>query len=512
MNALANRTVKCLAVLGGALVLGACTTLGPDYEEPEVEWLDDWQTNLYGQVGSPEQQSELDLRFWWHVFDDPVLGELISVAKRENPSLRIAGLRILESRAQLGIADSGRYPQLQQATAAATYVNTQTHGGGALDGDQSLTSYDAAFTLGWELDFWGRFRRSIESADAAFFASINSHQDVQVLLSAEVADLYLAYRTTEQRITIARNNAAIQKRSFEITQQLFASGQDSELDLQQAKTQYLATLSSIPDLEITLTQVGNALASLLGRQPGDLPELAGKPQPLPQIAPVAIQGIPTRLLMRRPDIRATAWQVAAQSAQIGVAEADLYPAISLLGTIGWSGNSLSGSPDTGSVLVGPSVTWNLFDYGRIRNNVRVQDARLQQSIESYQNSVLQAAREIDDAAISITKTREQQAILADSVVAAERSLKLAMQRYREGYADFQRVLDAQRAVAAQTEGELVSQGAHLSAVVDFYKALGGGWEITPIEQLLPESTRETMELRSNWGDLLSAPLPAVVEE
>jgi NodT family efflux transporter outer membrane factor (OMF) lipoprotein len=496
--------MRRLVAIALAFSLSACTTLGPDYEEPPVEWLEGWQTNLYGQVGGPGQQSELDLQFWWQVFDDPVLNKLIELAKTENPSLRIAGLRILESRAQLGIAESTRYPQAQQATGAVTYVNSS-------DNDGSVTGYQAGFNLGWELDFWGRFRRSIESADAAYFASIYNHQDLQVLLNAQAADLYFAYRTVLLRIGIAQNNAAVQKRSLEITTQLFESGEESELDLQQAKTQYLATVSSIPGLQITETKVRNAIAALLGRAPGDLPELAELSAPLPTMDPVVIHDIPGNLLMRRPDIRAAAWQSAVQSAQIGVAEADLYPAISLLGTIGWSGNSVSGSPSTSTFGAGPAVTWNLFDYGRIRNNVRVQDSRLQQAIESYQNSVLQAAREIDDAAISIVKTRENQEVLTESVRAAERSLELATARYRQGYADFQRVLDAQRAVASQTERELINQGSHISAIIEFYKALGGGWQLTPIEELVPDATRESMESRSNWGDLLSAPLPVTPE-
>ena len=492
-----------LAALYAAFALGACTSLGPDFEEPDAEWVGAWQTDLYGQVGSPEQQPELDLQFWWQVFDDPILNDLIETARRENPTLRIAGLRIFESRAVLGIATGTQYPQVQQATGAITYANSSDSG----SDDQSVTSYNAGLNVGWELDFWGRFRRGVESADAAYFASIANQQDVQVLLSAQVADLYYGFRTIEQRIEVARQNASIQKRSLDITQALYDSGEAAELDVQQAKTQYLATESTIPVLEISRTQTLNAIAALLGRAPGDLPELAGESRQLPTMDPLLIQEIPASLLMRRPDIREAAWQVAAQSAQIGIAEADLYPSISLFGTIGWSGDSLSSSSDTTGLAVGPSFAWNLFNYGRLKNNVRVQDARLQQAIENYQNNVLQAAREIDDAAISVVKTREQRDILVASVTAARRSLQLSTSRYREGYSDFQRVLDAQRALAAQTESELVNQGQHINAIIAFYKSLGGGWRVTPVEDLLPQETRERMEARSKWGDLLSAPLP-----
>lgn len=493
--------------LVAALALSACVTVGPDFQEPDVAWLDEWQTDLYGQIGKPEEQARTDLRFWTQIFGEPALNGLVETARRENPTLRIAGLRILESRAVLGIAGSGRYPQLQQVSGAVTRVEQDQSGGSSAE-DLSFTSYRAGYDIGWELDFWGRFRRSIESANAAYFASVTSQQDVQVLLSAQVADLYFAYRTTQLRIDIAERNAAIQKRSLEITERIFEAGQDSELDVQQARTQYLATLSTIPSLQATLVRTRNALAALLGRTPGELPELGAVKRELPAVAPLAIDGIPAKLLLRRPDIRTAAWQIAAQSAQIGVAKSDYFPAISLLGSIGWSTNSLDGTPETRSLIAGPSLTWNVFDFGRIRNNVRLQDARLQQSIEVFQDSVLQAAREIDDAAITIVKTGEQQRFLDGAQDAAARSLELANTQYQEGYADFQRVLDAQRALFAQEEQQLVNQSAHISAIIALYRSIGGGWTDMTAEEMVPDSVRDTMRNRTNWGDLLEAPPPA----
>lgn len=496
-----------MALLGLLTTQSACTVLGPDYESPDAMWLGDWQPDFYGLLSEPGAGPPTDLSFWWTLFGDPALNTLIETAKQDNLGLRVAGLRILESRAALGIADSARYPQVQQVTSAVTYVTSSEHGGAANSGSNDLVGYDAGFGLGWELDFWGRFRRGIESADAAFFASMTNHQDVQVLLSAQVADLYFALLTTRLRIQIARRNAEIQRRSLEITQELFDSGQDSELDVQQARTQYLTTLSTIPELEIVETRILNGLTALLGRPPGDLPEIAGMPDVLPGVEPAAIRAIPARLVTRRPDVRAAAWGVAAQSAQIGVAQADYYPAIAVVGTVGWSGNSLSATPDVGTLAAGPALTWNVFDYGRIRNNVRVQDARLQQAIANFQGAVLQAAREIDDAAIALVKTNDRQATLAEAVQSAGRALDLARVRYREGYSDFQRVLDAQRALFGAAERDLVNRGNHISAVIQFYKALGGGWTETPIDELLPEPVREKMRGRSDWGDLLDAPLP-----
>jgi NodT family efflux transporter outer membrane factor (OMF) lipoprotein len=491
-----------LAWLLVALALNACTTLGPDFEEPKVAWLSRWQPDLYGQISDSGKGLASDLRFWWRLLDDSALNRLIELARQDNPTLRIAGLRILESRAQLGIARSTLYPQVQQVGGAAQYEHIRRRGGAQPNSDQSLFAYSVGFNLAWELDFWGRFRRSIESADAAYFASVANQQDAQVLLSAEVANLYFTYRTTALRIVIARENADIQKRSYEITRQVYQSGQQSELDLQQAKTQYLATLATIPDLQITLTKTRNALATLLGRPPGDLPELDTDYPKLPRVGPRHIRGIPARLLLRRPDVRAAARDAAAQSAQIGIAETDFYPAISLLGSIGWSGDSLSATPSTGILAIGPGLSWNVFDHGRIANNVRVQDARLQQLLERYQDAVLQAAREIDDAAISVVKTAEQQKVLRQTVRAARRSLELANTRYREGYADFQRVLDAQQSLFAQAERELVNQGSHISAVIGLYKALGGGWLEMSVQEMIPEAMRRTMEKRTDWDGLL----------
>src|SRR5262245_50811339 len=210
-----GRPRSCVIASGSTLMLASCTMLGPNYEEPDVHWLEAWQPDLYGQLQVEPNRARVDLAFWWELFEDPALNELIEAARHDNPTLRIAGLRILESRALLGIAQSNLYPQVQQVRGAITYVNAQQHGGIVADRHQDLGTYDTGLDLGWELDFWGRFRRGIESADAAFFASITNQQDAQLLLAAQVADLYYAWRTTQLRIGIAHDNAARQKRSFE---------------------------------------------------------------------------------------------------------------------------------------------------------------------------------------------------------------------------------------------------------------------------------------------------------
>ena len=502
------------------LWLTGCTTLGPNFQTPEIAWLAQWHSELYGEptgvgVHAParaatqaDERSTPELAFWWTLFEDPALNALIESAHRENPGLRIAGLRILESQAVLGIAGSALYPQLQQLQAGAQYQNTQVDGGGGLlDGD--VLGYSAGVNAAWELDFWGRFARGVESADAAYFAAVANQQDAQLLLNATVAELYFAYRTLERRVFIVKHNASLQARSFEITENIFAEGQASELDVQQAKTQYLATLAAVPAIELELIKVRNALAALLGRPPGDVPGLEPREQPLPKLESLGVASVPALVLKRRPDVRAALWGVAAQSAQIGIAEADFYPSIALVGGLSWAGSNVAVSPNSTTLGIGPALQWNIFDYGRIENNIRVQDARLQQRIENYRNTVLQAAREIDDAAISIVKTREQLGYLDETVTTSARALELAQSRYIEGYADFQRVLDAQRAVVTQTERALITEGSHLSAVIALYKALGGGWSPATLQTILPQQTLDDMSARTDWNGLMhSAVLPS----
>jgi NodT family efflux transporter outer membrane factor (OMF) lipoprotein len=495
------RTCSNRLPLIGVLCLSGCVQLGPDFEPQREAWTQNWNTPALQQASRAAMQP--DARQWWRIFDDPVLEYLIAQADAGNGGLRIAGLRIMEARAQLGIARSGRYPQVQVAGADALYMRRSSRSAEGNPRPGSFWQYSAGFDIGWELDFWGRFSRAIESADAAYFEAQANREDVLVLLHAQVADTYFTLRTAEARLRIARANAAIQKRSYEITQRLYASGESDELDLQQAKTQYLATLSSIPEFESQIMRAGNALAVLIGRAPGPIPQLAEKEAVIPLVDRAVLQDVPANLLLRRPDIRAAELRIAAQSAQIGVAEADLYPSLTLLGSIAWTATSLAGTSGGMALLAGPSLSWNVFDHGRLKNNVRVQDARLQQLIVAYQEEVRQAAREADDAASGLIKALERDGILRQSAQAAERSLTLANALYREGYSDFQRVLDAQRSLAAQQDAYVANRGGAVGDLIALYKALGGGWHSE--EPVLDPATREQMRRRTDWGDLLSEP-------
>ncbi len=493
-------------VVLGVLSLSACTTLGPDYITPEVTWQDEWQPEFNTLLNADLEFDDAELAFWWHIFEDPALDALIQELRRDNLTLRIAGLRVLETRAQLAIANSLHYPQSQTISGQASYSDSRAINDDSID-PQTQSSYQIGGSVGWEIDFWGKYERSMQTADAAFFASVANQKNIQVLLVAQLVDLYYQYRVLEERVRIARENGDLQKRSFEITQQKFEKGESSELDLQQAKAQYMGTLSTIPDLELAQLKVRNALGLLLGRTPGNIDALQNAALPLPYIDPKSIAHIPAGVLIRRPDIRLHAFQVAAQTAQVGAAEADKYPSISLFGTLGWSGSDQDSSQVIQTFAAGPALNWNVLNYGRLRNNVRVQDARLQQAIEQYQLSVLEAAVDVDNALSELAKNHEKRAYTEASLAAAKRSLTLSTSRYQEGYADFQRVLDAQRTLASESSREVVDHGNHISAVISLYKALGGGWTETDILEYLPESTRERMDERINWGELLIAPIP-----
>ena len=501
---LVNRWAARAVALAWAALLGACTTLGPDFKRPEVPWLDSWTGGSLEPLSTTKgaRSSETTLE-WWRRFNDPVLDRLVAEALRANPNVRTAGLRIMEARAQLGIAGSSLYPQVKQATGEVLWGGEHRERGSTT----SAVAFNAGLRASWELDFWGKFQRSIEAADAGYWASIALYDDVQVLMASQVASLYISIRTVKVRLRIAAENAALQKRNLDISERLFKSGHDSELDVQQAKSQYLATLATIPALEIGVRQAQNALSILLARPPGPLPEMVEAKDTIPQADLDVIVDMPADLLRRRPDVRAAEMQLAAQSALIGVSTADLYPSISLLGSIGLSATSLSSSARSLTWGIGPSLVWNVFDQGRLTNTVLLQDARFQQLYEQYQDAVLRAAREVDDAAVSFAKTREQIVLLDESVKAAQRSLDIATLQYREGLTDFQRVLDSQRSLFIQQDTLVATQGGVMQSLVAIYKAMGGGWEQGRSRPVVDDATREAMERRSDWKGILTEPLP-----
>jgi len=496
------------------LCLSACAPVGPDFVRPDVETRPEW---LKQELDTFET-TPAELSRWWQTLGDPVLDELIVTARRENNSLRIAGLRVLESQARLNIAIGNRYPQQQVLAGNVAAIGNSENTANSVSTDTSFTELNLGASVVWEIDFWGRFRRGIEAADADLLASIADYDDVIVLLTAQVADVYALIRSTEEQLRLARDSYDIQERSFEIAEVLYRNGSSSELDALQAKTQLLGTAAVIPSLEITLAQLKNALAVLLGRMPGEIDGILKGSSTVPR-PPVSIAaGIPADLLRQRPDVRSAELRALAQNSLVGVAEADLYPSFTLTGSLGVSATEGTTSTQSGeggadelfssdslAYSIGPGFVWPFLNYGRIRNNVRVQDARLQQALVAYRETVIQAAREVEDAMAAYIGTRAQDEILAEGVRTARRSAELSLLRYQEGFADYQRVLQSQQALFAQQQRYAGNLGNVLRSFVALYRGLGGGWQTAGPANFVDEATRDEMRERTNWGNLLDEP-------
>jgi len=498
----------------------ACAPVGPDFVRPDSASNESWSDYVREDFQFAPQNSVE----WWSIFGDPILSQLVTAAHQNNNNIRLAGLRVLEARASLGIARGSRYPQAQFVAGDATRIdlsesNANTAGGA----DLSYVQYNLGANASWEIDFWGRFRRGIESADANLLASIASYDDTLVLLTAQVAVAYVAIRTVEEQLRIARDNLVIQERSYDIVDVLYRFGQSNELDVQQAQTLLLSTRATIPDLEISLRQAHHALAALLGLPPTDLTQILGGEGRIPEIPEQIMVGIPADMLRQRPDVRRAELLAMAQNAQVGVAKADLYPSFSINGSLGLAASGNTNTTRTGdsgigelfrsdslTYTVGPSFVWPFLNYDRIKNNIRVQDARLQQSLVQYQETVIQAAREVEDAMVAFVGSQLQDVILVDTVESAKRSSELSMLRYQEGFADYQRVLDAQQALFGQQQRYVSNKGFAIQSLISVYRALGGGWQSG--SGFIDEATRQEMEQRTDWNDLLEADRNTISEQ
>jgi NodT family efflux transporter outer membrane factor (OMF) lipoprotein len=487
-----KRTGLAIAVL---LLVSGCM-VGPDYVEPTVtvneEWLED------EGVPAPTEPVEAE---WWKTFDDPVLDSLVEEARRQNLTLRAAAVRVIQAMAQRGITVGQLFPQ------------SQTVGGGYARSKRSenpprlnrySSSWDLGFDASWELDVWGRYRRSIESSDAALDASLASYDDVMVSLVSEVAVTYVQIRTIQVRILIAEDNIRLQTESMRLANSRFTNGKTAQLDVYEATAALESTRATLPSLKAELREAIYRLNLLLGSPPRDLMDRLGETKSIPSASAAIAMGIPADLLRRRPDIRVAERRAAAQSAAIGIATADLYPAFRLSGSLGWaaddSGDLLEHDSWTGTWA--PGFSWKVLNYGRIRNNIRVQDALFQEAVIAYRETVLNAAREVESSLVAFLGAREQVVHLEKSTAAAKRQYDLSMIQYKEGASSFTRVLDAQSQLRASQQSLAVTQGQVATNIIATYKALGGGWEIRQGMDILPEETREEMEKRTDWGNML----------
>jgi len=457
--------------------------VGPNYGRPPAPVAAEWI-----QANDPSVQNHY-LQDWWQVFGDPTLDALIVTAYEQNPNLRVAGTRVLEARAGQAIAVGNIFPQTQQATGSYARVNLNSNMplvgpllSMAPPGERSLafSNWLYGFNLSWELDLWGRSRRNIESTNASLDASVEDYDAALVTLLADVATNYVQYRVAQQRIKIARDNVRIQEGVLALAEEKFRVGTTTKLDVEQARTVLEQTRSTIPALQIQLGQANDTLCTLLGMPPRDMePELGPGPQlgsaPMPNTPAWVATGIPADLLRRRPDVRSAERRVAAQSAQIGVAESALYPTIAINGYLGWDAADLTKLFETKSFIgyVLPSFSWNILNYGRIRNNVRMQEAKTQGLIATYQNTVLSAGREVQTPLRGFLRSREQADDLDRSVKAATAATQLGVQQYRTGIIDFNRVFNLETTQVQQQDQLAVAAGNIALNLVNVYRALGG---------------------------------------
>ena len=454
---------------------------------------------------------------WWQVFQDPALTRLVDQAYRQNLNLQIAGLRILEARAQLGIAVGLQYPQSQSF--GGGYVRSKSSENQPPFSnlppdvsnriDTSTDFWNLSFDAAWEADIWGGFRRGIEAASANVATTMLSYDAALVTLTGDVAALYTTIRTFEARLSYARENVALQQEALDLAEARFELGAASELDVAQARGLLMNTQALIPALELGLGRTKNALSVLLGMPPNDLQVMLGGAGTIPGARVEVAIGIPADLIRRRPDIRAAEMAAATQSAAIGVSQAELYPHFSLAGSIGLAGETFSDQfeSESGTGYLTPFFSWNVFDYGRIKNNVRAQDARFEQLVVAYQNSVLNAVREVEDGLLGFLRAREQVGYLDGAVAASERAAELALLQYGQGAVDYTRVLNTQTTLLLQQDALTVAQGQAVTSLVALYKALGGGWQIRESNDYVGSSTKERMRQRTDWGELLDMPAP-----
>ncbi len=483
-------------LLSTLVILSGCTQIGPNYAPPEVPLESNWVAaeNENVSVAPP-----VDPKWWNSAFNDPELDKLVQSAINQNLTLRSAALRVLQAQQQLAIAIGNQFPQEQQVSSSTSRQKANSN---------TFNEYSLGFNVGWEIDLWGRFGRQVESATADLDASVASYDSALVSLAAQVANNYMLIRTFQRRLEVARTNIGYQKESLRIAKAKLQAGDVSELDVDQAESLLYNTMASVPQLEITILQLRNSMAVLLGKPPGEYTDLLKNETLLIPPSPEIAVGMPQDLLRRRADVRLAERKLASQSAQIGYAMTDLYPHLTIGGSVGTSAVSSSDlfTNDAKNWSIFGMFEWNIFNYGRLESNVRLQDALFQQLLVDYRNSVLEAQNDVENAIIAFLKTHEQMISYRSAAIASQKSVDVASIQYQEGSVDFNTLISTLSSNLQQQDKLAEVQGNVFTNLINVYKALGGGWEVRqgrdPVD-LLPAKTKEEMSERTNiWNGLL----------
>ncbi|MFT7484599.1 MAG: NodT family efflux transporter outer membrane factor (OMF) lipoprotein [Candidatus Paceibacteria bacterium] len=462
-----QRRVRILFSSATLVALGACTAVGPDYVVPIPETPDLWANELEGAL-SPDPAV---LAVWWEQLEDPLLNDLIERAFTDNKDLALTFSRVNEARALRGIAHANLLPDVN--------VNGNAGRSSSLLGGSTSNTWQVAAEMAWELDVAGGVRRAEEAANADLQAAEETLRDVRVLVAAEVAFTYVDVRNFQVRLAIAEQNIKIQSESLVLAQQRFTAGASSALDTAQASSNLATTEASVPLLVVGLRRSMHRLGVLLGQNPASLYEDLAVFTRFPVVPDQIAVGIPANLLRQRADLRASERQLAAQTARVGVAVADLYPHFYLPGSAGVGaieGARFDSGGTTGFWNLGFGFSWNLFDFGRVRNNIDVQEERVNQALLTYEATLLEALEEVENALVSYSREGTRYSALERAVAATQISVGLSGQRYAEGIDDFQQVLDAERSLFALEDSLQISKADHAKALISLYLALGGGWQ------------------------------------
>jgi multidrug efflux system outer membrane protein len=470
-----NKRVLLAGAFAILSVLTGCK-VGPDYKPPEPN-----MPSAFGEktAFTPATQST-QLADWWKTFNDPTLDRLIQGAIKDNLSLKQAQSRLRQAREQRTISAAGLWPS---ANAAGSYqrIRGSSSGASAAAGAGEFSLYQAGFDASWELDAFGGTRRGVEAATATVSAALENQRDVLVSLLAEVAINYIDLRGFQRQIVIAQENLKSQRESLELTQKQFEAGTVTQLDVSQAQTQVSATAAQIPLLETSAHQTMHLLSVLLGKEPMALSNLLSDTARIPAAPPEIPVGLPSDLLRQRADIRRAERQLAAATANIGVATADLFPKFSLTGSVGRAGTTFEslGQPANKYWSVGPSASWPIFTAGSIQANIRVQNELQKQAAIAYEKTVLTSLQEVEDSLIAYSKEHGRRKDLVDAVDASRQAVDLANQQYLLGTGTFLNVLITQRSLFLAQATLVQSDTAISTDMVTLYKALGGGWQDQP---------------------------------
>ncbi len=477
-----NRHIaRLLLATAPALMLSACT-VGPDYARPTTPEPESWATPPEGGVTTAAPDPEA-LRQWWTTLGDTRLDALVTAAIAGNLDLKAARARIIEARALRGIVEADGLPQIDARagyTRERTSENTAFGGGGGGGPGAANTETDffqAGFDANWELDIFGRVRRGVQAADADIDAAVATRDDVLVSLLAEVARNYVELRAFQRRAAIAESNIRVQQETVTLSAARFKAGLSSELDLQRAESLLATTRASLPSFAAGMRAAAHRLAVLTGQTPGALVADLSAVAPIPGIPGEVRVGVPADVLRRRPDVRAAERRVAAASARVGVATADLYPRLTLNGTLGLEAANIGDLVDANSraFTIGPSLRWAILSGGRIRANIAAADARLDGAAAQYESAVLVALEDAETALVNYAREQDRRASLSRAVDAGQRAVDLANELFSRGLTDFFNVLDTQRQLFALQDQLAQSERDVTGNLIAVYKSIGGGW-------------------------------------